>query len=99
MREHFESVRARFPAKSGDERSGPVSSVAPCIQKADRQAFANLFTEVSVLVVIAHLRSDALQPIFKIFRGPPPNAPGRKATRTKHCGLTRLSQLKNNLAF
>src|SRR5882724_8134160 len=99
MREHFESVRARFPAKSGDQRLGPVSSVAPCIQKADRQAFAKQFAKASDLVVIAHLRSDASQPIFKIFRGSPLNAPGRKATRTKHCGLTQLSQLKTNLAF
>src|SRR5882762_9890931 len=60
------------------------------------QTFANLLTDVSVLVVIAHLRSDALQAIFKIFRGPPPNAPGRKATRTKHCGLTRLSETQFN---
>jgi hypothetical protein len=69
------------------------------MQKADRQTFANQFAGASVLVVIAHLRSDALQPIFKIFRGPLLKAPGRKATRTKHCGLTRLSQLKTNLAF
>src|SRR3979411_2351068 len=49
--------------------------------------------------MIAHPLSDGLQPASRIFGGPPQDDPGKRTTRTKHRGLTQLSQLKTNLAF
>jgi hypothetical protein len=59
----------------------------------------SLFAKASDLIMIAHPLSDGLQPASRIFGGPPLDDPGKRTTRTKHRGLTQLSQLKTNLAF